>query len=115
MAKQINLPDVVARIEKSGNRYNAWSTDGTKYTSEITHGCRKNAYNGNYLVGRFPSTNGNSGFAWRRITDKVAAALENSVSINTSITDDSVSVEVPSDHAEVYKHPTLCQISLHHT
>jgi nitric oxide reductase NorQ protein len=102
MAKQITLPDVVCKVEKSGNRYNAWSTDGIKYTSEITHGCRKNAFNGNYLIGRFPSTNGNSGFAWRRITDKVAAALgENPASVNTPITDDHVSVDVPSEHAEV--------------
>ena len=101
MAKQIILPDVVCRIEKSGNRYNAWSTDGTKYTSEITSGCRKNAYNGNYLIGRFPSSNGNKGFAWRKITDKVAAALENNPSINTSIDEVSPSVEVPTDHAEV--------------
>ena len=101
MAKQIILPDVVCRIEKSGNRYNAWSTDGTKYTSEITSGCRKNAYNGNYLIGRFPSSNGNKGFAWRKITDKVAAALENNPSINTSIDEVSSSVEVPTDHAEV--------------
>jgi len=102
MAKQIILPDVVCKVEKSGNRYNAWSTDGTKYTSEITHGCRKNAFNGNYLIGRFPSTNGNSGFAWRRVTDKVMAAMgENPASINNPIENDSVSVEVPSDHAEV--------------
>ena len=102
MAKQLLLPDVVCKVEKSGNRYNAWSTDGTKYTSEITHGCRKNAYNGGYLIGRFPSTNGNSGFAWRRITDKVSAALENNSAINSSnTTNDNVSVEVPSDHAEV--------------
>ena len=102
MAKQIILPDVVCKVEKSGNRYNAWSTDGTKYTSEITHGCRKNAFNGNYLIGRFPSTNGNSGFAWRRVTDKVMAAMgENPASTNTSIEDDSTPVEVPSEHAEV--------------
>ena len=102
MAKQLILPDVVCKVEKSGNRFNAWSTDGVKYTSEITHGCRKNAFNGNYLIGRFPSSNGNSGFAWRRITDKILAELENNSALeNTSITDDSVSVEVPSDHAEV--------------
>ena len=102
MAKTILLPDVVCKVEKSGNRYNAWSTDGTKYTSEITHGCRKNAYKGGYLIGRFPSSNGNSGFAWRRITDKVSAALENNSAINSSnTTNDNVSVDVPSDHAEV--------------
>ena len=102
MAKNITLPDVVCKVEKSGNRYNAWSTDGVKYTSEITHGCRKNAFNGNYLIGRFPSTNGNSGFAWRRITDKVMNELNmDAMSNNTDSTPDLSSVEVPSEHAEV--------------
>ena len=101
MAKKILLPDVVCRIEKSGNRYNAWSTDGVKYTSEITSGCRKNAYKGGYLVGRFPSTNGNKGFAWRRVTDKVINALENSNSINTPKDEVSPSIDVPTEHAEV--------------
>ena len=102
MAKKTLLPDVVCKVEKSGNRYNAWSTDGVKYTSEITHGCRKNAFNGNYLIGRFPSTNGNSGFAWRRITDKVMNELNmDAMSNNTDSTPDLSSVEVPSEHAEV--------------
>jgi len=101
MAKQILLPDVVCKVEKSGNRYNAWSTDGVKYTSEITHGCRKNAFNGNYLIGRFVSTNGNKGTSWRRVTDKVMAQMENSPTINTPNTEASVSVDVPTDHAEV--------------
>ena len=100
MAKNMILPDVVCKIEKSGNRLNAWSTDGVKYTSEITHGCRKNAFNGDYLIGRFPSTNGNKGFAWRRVTDKVMAAMEIS-STNSAPTSDTMSVDVPSDHAEV--------------
>ena len=100
MSKKLILPDVVCKVEKSGNRFNAWSTDGTKYTSEITHGCRKNAYNGNYLIGRFPSTNGNKGHAWRRITDKVLNELGN-VTETTSNTTDNVTVDVPSDHAEI--------------
>ena len=101
MAKNIILPDVVCKIEKSGNRYNAWSTDGVKYTSEITSGCRKNAFNGDYLIGRFPSTNGNKGFAWRRVTDKVLAAMENSGTLNSPSNEPSVSVDIPTDHAEV--------------
>ena len=28
MAKTINLPDIVCKVEKSGNRFNAWDTDG---------------------------------------------------------------------------------------
>ena len=37
-------PGVVVEIVKSGNRYNAFSSDGTKYTSYIRTGTRKGAY-----------------------------------------------------------------------
>ena len=94
MAKQKLTPDVVVRIEKSGNRYNAWDTDGVKRTSEITSGCRKNAYNGNYLLGRFPSTASKSGYAWRKVSDTV------NHEIPTPVTDTS-SVDVPQEHAEI--------------
>ena len=89
MSKQKLTPDVVVRIEKSGNRYNAWDTDGVKRTSEITSGCRKNAHTGNYLLGRFPS-NSKSGFSWRKWDGEI-----------TNPVVDNSSVEVPSDHAEV--------------
>ena len=95
MSKQIQTPDVVVRIEKSGNRYNAWDTDGVKRTSEITSGCRKNAFNGGYLLGRFPSTASNSGYAWRKITDNIM--VENT----PAPVNDNTSVEVPTDHAEI--------------
>jgi len=89
MSKQILTPDVVVKIEKSGNRFNAWDTDGNKRTSEITSGCRKNAYNGGYLLGRFPA-NTNSGFAWRKWEGEIASpVVENST------------VDVPTDHAEI--------------
>ena len=104
MAKQILLPDVICKIEKSGNRFNAWSTDGVKMTSEITSGCRKNAFNGNYLIGRFPSTNGNKGYAWRKVTDKVMAELkagETLNPLNDPNIQDSSEIDVPTDHAEV--------------
>ena len=94
MTKQITTPDVVVKIEKSGNRYNAWDTNGVKRTSEITSGCRKNAYNGGYLLGRFPSKNSKSGFAWRKYTGEVTTG-------NVVDNSDPVSVDVPSEHAEV--------------
>jgi len=94
MSKQKLTPDVVVKIEKSGNRYNAWDTDGVKRTSEITSGCRKNAYNGNYLLGRFPSTASKSGFSWRKWEGEVTPEAP-------SNNQDNLSVEVPSDHAEV--------------
>ena len=101
MSKNIILPDVVCKVEKSGNRYNAWSSDGVKYTSEITTGCRKNAYEGDYLIGRFPS-NSNSGYSWRRVTDKIMNELNmDGLSNNTDSTPDLSSVEVPSEHTEV--------------
>jgi hypothetical protein len=46
MSKQKPTPLNVVKIEKSGNRYNAWDTDGVKRTSEITTGARKRAYAG---------------------------------------------------------------------
>mgnify|MGYP003136845417 CR=1 FL=1 len=93
MSKQKLTPDVVVRIEKSGNRFNAWDTDGNKRTSEITSGCRKNAYNGGYLLGRFPA-NTNSGFSWRKVSDSV-------MDVTAAPSVDLSSVEVPSEHSEV--------------
>ena len=88
MAKTINMPDAVVKIEKSGVRFNAWDTDGVKRTSEITTGARKKAYNGNYLLGRF--TNKAGKFYWKKFEGEMAAP-----STHTS------SVEVPTDHSEV--------------
>ena len=64
MAKTINTPDMECRVEKSGNRFNAWDTDGVKRTSEITTGARKKAFLGDYLLGRFTNKAGN--FYWRK-------------------------------------------------
>jgi len=92
MSKQNLTPDVVVKIEKSGNRYNAWDADGVKRTSEITSGCRKNAYNGGYLLGRFPA-NTTSGFSWRKYTGDV---IEKATPVV-----ETTSIDVPSEHAEV--------------
>ena len=43
MAKQIQQPTDVVRCEWSGNRANAWDTNGNKRTSEITVGARQKA------------------------------------------------------------------------
>ena len=92
MARQILTPDVICRVEKSGNRYNAWDTDGTKRTSEITTTTRKKAFKGNYLLGRFTGRTGKT--FWRKVE-------EGATSVNTSVTPSVGSVEVPTDHAEV--------------
>jgi nitric oxide reductase NorQ protein len=93
MAKTILTPDVVCKVEKSGNRYNAWDTDGVKRTSEITTGARKNAFNGDYLLGRFPA-NTNSGYSWRKYDG-------GEISNTTSVVEENSPVEIPSEHAEI--------------
>jgi len=93
MSKQILTPDMIVKIEKSGNRYNAYNTDGVKMTSEITSGCRKNAFNGDYLLGRFPA-NTNSGFSWRKYTGGGAVETATPSVENTPL-------DVPSEHAEI--------------
>ena len=91
MAKQIQTPTDVVRIEKSGVRFNAWDTNGVKRTSEITTGARKRAFEGGYLLGRFQMKNGK--FQWRK--------WDGEVTENTPNNDASSTVEVPTDHEEV--------------
>ena len=88
MAKQIQTPTDVVRCEWSGNRANAWDTDGNKRTSEITVGARQKAADGGYLLGRFQMKNGK--FQWRRWDGEISNPVDN-----------SSSVDVPTDHAEV--------------
>ena len=88
MAKQIQTPTDVVRCEWSGNRANAWDTDGNKRTSEITVGARQKAADGGYLLGRFQMKNGK--FQWRRWDGEISSPETH----NTS-------VDVPTDHAEV--------------
>ena len=89
MGKQINTPDLVVKVEKSGVRFNAWDTNGVKRTSEITTGARKKAFAGNYLLGRFMNKAGKH--YWRRWDGEV---VDNTPPAESSI-------EVPNQHAEV--------------
>ena len=91
MAKQIQTPTDVVRCEWSGNRANAWDTNGVKRTSEITVGARQKAADGGYLLGRFQLKNGK--FQWRR--------WDGEVTQNTPNNNASSTVEVPTDHEEV--------------
>ena len=53
------MNNVVVKIEMSGNRYNAFDSDGNKWTSEIGTGTRKGAYEkGMALERRISKTNG---------------------------------------------------------
>jgi len=88
MTKQHQTPTDVVRCEWSGNRANAWDTDGVKRTSEITVGARQKAADGGYMLGRFQMKNGK--FHWKRWDGEI-----------TPNTQDSSTVDVPTDHAEV--------------
>ena len=88
MAKTIQTPTDVVRCEWSGNRANAWDTDGNKRTSEITVGARQKAADGGYMLGRFEMKNGK--FQWRRYDGEISTPETH-----------STSVDVPTDHAEV--------------
>ena len=90
MARKTLTPDLIVRIEKSGNRFNAWDTDGVKRTSEITTTTRRKAFEGDYLLGRFTGRTGKT--FWRRVDN---------VDITPTTAPDVSSVEVPSDHEEV--------------
>ena len=89
--KQMNLPDVIVTVEKSGNRFNAWDSDGTKWTSSITTGARKKAFNGNYPLGRFTNKSGN--YYWRQVNEETLSSLTPTPTVS--------SVEIPEEHAEV--------------
>jgi len=86
--KQINTPDIVVRCEWSGNRANAYDTDGVKRTSEITVGARQKAARGDYLLGRFKNKVGK--YYWRKWEGE---AIDTTPSVS--------SVDVPTDHTEV--------------
>jgi len=88
MSKQIKTPIEVVRCEWSGNRANAFDTDGNKRTSDITVGARQKAADGGYLLGKFEMKNGK--FQWRKWEGEISSP----VSHNSS-------VDVPSDHEEI--------------
>jgi nitric oxide reductase NorQ protein len=88
MSKQIQTPIEVVRCEWSGNRANAFDTNGNKRTSEITVGARQKAADGNYLLGKFEMKNGK--FQWRRWDGEI-----------TPNTNASSTVDIPTDHEEV--------------
>ena len=83
--------NVVVKIEMSGNRYNAWSSDGTKYTSDIGTGTRKRAYEAGMALER--RVGKNDRVYWWKVP------MENFESVNTAPA--PLSVEIPTDHAEV--------------
>ena len=82
----------VVKIEKSGNRFNAWDAEGTKWTSEISTGTRKNAFEAGMALERRINKSGNPYWCKVPLSEFEASLVPEF---------DMSSVEVPSEHAEV--------------
>ena len=86
------MNNVVVKMEMSGNRYNAYDSDGNKYTSEIGTGTRKRAYEAGMALERRTGKGGRT-YWWKVPMD---------VYENTSApVIDVSSVDVPEDHADM--------------
>jgi len=86
------MNNVVVKIEMSGNRYNAFDSDGNKLTSEIGTGTRKSAFEKGMALERRINKSGNP-YWW-----KVPMDVFESTSAPVF---DVSSVDIPTDHAEV--------------
>ena len=86
------MNNVVVKIEMSGNRYNAFDSDGNKYTSEIGTGTRKGAYKKGMALERRLNKSGNP-YWWKVPMSEfeVSSIPEFDVS----------SIDIPTEHAEV--------------
>jgi len=87
------MNNVVVKIEKSGNRFNAWDSDGVKYTSEIGTSTRKGAYEKGMALERREGKGGRT-YWWK-------VPMEVFESTTMDLTSNMSSVEVPTDHEEV--------------
>tara|TARA_R100000008_G_scaffold84521_1_gene72131 strand:- start:1990 stop:3195 length:1206 start_codon:yes stop_codon:yes gene_type:complete len=83
---------VVVRIEKSGNRFNAWDSDDKKWTSEIGTSTRKGAFEKGMALERRTGKGGRV-YWWKVPMDMYEAT--------TLDTTSNMSVEVPAEHEEV--------------
>ena len=86
------MNNIVVKMEMSGNRYNAFDSDGNKYTSEIGTSTRKGAYEKSMALERRTGKGGRT-YWW-----KVPMSEFEATSVDVT---SNMSVEVPSDHEEV--------------
>ncbi len=87
-----NMNNIVVKIEKSGNRYNAWDSDGKKWTSEIGTGTRKGAFNKGMALERRTGKSGR--IYWWKVPMSEFEATSAPVF-------NAEELAVPDDHAEV--------------
>ena len=86
------MTNLVVKIEKSGNRFNAWDVDGNKLTSEISTSTRKGAFEAGTALEKREGKGGRT-YWWKVPMSKFDEA--------SAPVFDVSSVEIPSDHADV--------------
>lgn len=88
------MNSTIVKIEKSGNRFNAWDQNGVKRTSEILTSTRKSAYNAGMALEQ-RSGKGGRVYWWKVPMSQFDSA---GTTLNTPPSSD---VEIPSGHEEV--------------
>ena len=83
---------VVVKIEKSGNRFNAWDSDGKKWTSEIGTSTRKKAYNTGMALEKREGKGGRT-YWWKVPMSEFEATSAPVIDVS--------GIDVPEDHAEM--------------
>lgn len=86
------MNNLVVKMEKSGNRYNAFDSDGNKFTSEIGTSTRKGAFEKGMALERRTGKTGKT-YWW-----KVPMELFDESTMDLSA---NMSIEIPTDHEEV--------------
>ena len=86
------MNNIVVKIEKSGNRFNAWDSNGNKYTSQITTGARRKAYENGMALEQRVNKSGKT-YWW-------AVPMSEFEKTNAPVIDVS-SIDVPTEHAEM--------------
>ncbi len=86
------MNNIVVKIEMSGNRYNAYDSDGNKYTSEIGTSTRRSAFEKGMALEKREGKGGRT-YWWKVPMNEFEAS---SVDVTSNM-----SVEIPSDHEEV--------------
>ena len=97
--------EVIVKVEKNGNRFNAFDTDGTKRTSEISTDTRKRAFENSSLIGRYTTTTGKH--YWKLLgtdTAESASAVDTVIEhnpVDPTLDTENTIVEVPEEHEAV--------------
>ena len=86
------MNNVIVKIEKTGNRYNAFDSDGEKFTSKISTGTRKKAFKAGMALEKREGKTGKT-YWWKVPMSEFEASSVPEFDVS--------SIEIPSDHTEV--------------